>query len=70
MIASESICQHLTKRAATVLNVKAVAGFYWVGNEKELDPERPLVAHHRIEDSKKLSHASCESDLLQFASFQ
>jgi hypothetical protein len=29
-----------------------------------------LVAHHRIQDREKLSHASGERYLLQFASFQ
>ena len=57
-------------RAATVLDVKAVAMFYSVGKEKSLDSERLLVSHHRIEDGKELAHASSESNFLEFASFQ
>jgi hypothetical protein len=59
-----------TQRAATVLNVKAVAVFYSVGNRKSLASEGLLVAHHRIQDGEELSHTSRESHLLEFASFQ
>jgi hypothetical protein len=57
------------RRAATVLNVKAVVIFYSVGNEKSLEAERLLVAHHRIQDREELSHAGGERYLLLFASF-
>src|SRR5215216_3220288 len=49
------------------MNVKAVAVFYLFGNEKSLASERLLVAQHRIEDDKELSHASGEGDFLELS---
>ena len=61
---------HPTQRAATVLEVKAVAVFYAVGKEKELGVEGLLVAHHGIEDGEELAHTGSKGYLLLFASFQ
>jgi hypothetical protein len=59
-----------TQRAATVLNVKAVAVFLSGWKEKRLHAERLLVAYHRIQDREELSHTCSKSNFFQFASFQ
>ena len=57
-----------TQRAATVLEVKAVAVFF-LEKKKESDVERLLVTHHGVQDGEELSHASGERHLFQFAAF-